>query len=347
MKFSAVFALAFVSTVAAAQDCDQFNFMVEVDPPEQIYNPWSPEGGNWFTFTVEDGTVDVNGLLIEDPEITTICDVEVYVATITMTGSKALLVDVSHSTPGQSDAEVLLMELTADFANGLDIWLDDEAVANIQDQLGSGVVLSGSFQPAEFLSLLDGRPASGDYIVHLSDELGGSMQVAAVGIRIWAPDGTPEATDNCPGIYNRDQADTDGDGIGDACDPTPFGGWANLGNALAGTHGNPVLAGAGTLAANDPITLSLTNALEDTTAYLVVGLTQLNAPFKGGTLVPALDLAGFPLALPTGPLGEIPINATWPAGIPGGFTTYYQYWILDPAGPVGFSASNAISGTTP
>ncbi len=123
--------------------------------------------------------------------------------------------------------------------------------------------------------------------------------------------------------------------------------WADLGNSLAGTNGAPLLVGEGTLLADDPVTLSLTSALDNTTAFFIAGLTQLDAPFKGGVLVPNLDLAGFPLALPTGPLGEIIINSTWPAGIPSGFTTYYQYWVIDPAGPVGFSASNAISGTTP
>ncbi len=31
-------------------------------------------------------------------------------------------------------------------------------------------------------------------------------------------DGIPDAADNCPGVFNPDQADGDGDGIGDACD---------------------------------------------------------------------------------------------------------------------------------
>lgn len=39
------------------------------------------------------------------------------------------------------------------------------------------------------------------------------------------PDGDtiPNSADNCPTTFNSDQADTDGDTLGDACDPTPNG----------------------------------------------------------------------------------------------------------------------------
>lgn len=35
-------------------------------------------------------------------------------------------------------------------------------------------------------------------------------------------DSIPDNVDDCPGVFNPDQTDTDGDNIGDACDPTPI-----------------------------------------------------------------------------------------------------------------------------
>jgi len=123
---------------------------------------------------------------------------------------------------------------------------------------------------------------------------------------------------------------------------SPF---ANLGNGLSGTHGIPQLVGEGTLLVGDSVSLALTNALESATTTLVIGLSELSAPFKGGVMVPHPDVLIFGLA--TDSSGELTLNGTWPAGIPPGFSMYFQHWIADAAGPQGFAASDALSGTTP
>ncbi len=125
------------------------------------------------------------------------------------------------------------------------------------------------------------------------------------------------------------------------------GSWVDMDRGLAGTHGIPQLSGSGSLIGGDPMSLDLSGALENTTAFLVVGVGRLDAPFKGGVLVPDPAPPGFSFPLPTGPTGSVSINSTWPLGFPIGFSVYYQYWVQDAAGPVNFAASNALAGTTP
>ncbi|MHC4845593.1 MAG: hypothetical protein ACYTCU_05470 [Planctomycetota bacterium] len=126
-----------------------------------------------------------------------------------------------------------------------------------------------------------------------------------------------------------------------------IGPWTDLGNALAGTHGEPELCGAGMLNAGDAVTIDLTNALENSTAWLAVGFTQANAPFKGGVMVPSVSAPGFLFSLPTDANGETDITAAWPGGVPSGFELFLQCWVQDGAAPVGFSASNAVMATAP
>jgi hypothetical protein len=124
--------------------------------------------------------------------------------------------------------------------------------------------------------------------------------------------------------------------------PTP---WHSEGKQLPGTHGAPKLAASGSLEPGEPVTLKLTNAKESSSATLVVGAFTLNAPFKGGTMVPFPQFLVF--GLPTGPAGSLVLTAPWPGGLPGGVTLHFQYWISDPGAPAGLAASNAMKGTTP
>lgn len=116
--------------------------------------------------------------------------------------------------------------------------------------------------------------------------------------------------------------------------------FGDLGAALAGTTGQPLLDGSGQVLAGETVTLSLTNALPLTSTGLVLGFQQLLAAFKGGTLVPSPDILW--VGLPVDAAGSLLLELPWPT-LPGGFEISAQHWIVDPGGPAGFSASNALS----
>ena len=121
--------------------------------------------------------------------------------------------------------------------------------------------------------------------------------------------------------------------------------WTNLGGGIAGTAGVPVLAGDGTLTAGDSTTLSLAGGLPGGSAYVVLGLSKLGAPFKGGVLVPNPDVILDPL--PLDGAGALELSFPWPAGIPSGASAFWQHWIPDATAVKGFAASNGLQGTTP
>jgi hypothetical protein len=121
--------------------------------------------------------------------------------------------------------------------------------------------------------------------------------------------------------------------------------WEDLGGGVPGSNGPLELVGVGTLQGGTPVTSILRYAVPDSVATLVLGLSALHAPFKGGIWVPALDVL-IP-GIPTGPDGVINLPTTWPMGFPPGFSFYEQYWMADPGAPNGFAGSNAIRGTTP
>jgi hypothetical protein len=121
--------------------------------------------------------------------------------------------------------------------------------------------------------------------------------------------------------------------------------FVDVGQGLAGAHGVPALAAHSTLLPGSLLTIALDGALEHAPATLVAGFSVLGAPFKGGVMVPQPTLL---VSLPsTGPDGALALSAAWPAGVPPGFTLAMQWWIVDPAGPIGLAASNGSVGTTP
>ncbi len=121
--------------------------------------------------------------------------------------------------------------------------------------------------------------------------------------------------------------------------------WTDLGQGLAGSLGVPQLIGVSLLYPHLPLTLNLLGAAPSSPTTLVVGLSQLGAPFKGGVLVPSPDLLVTGLLTSSG--GKLVLSTHWPGGVPAGLSLTLQAWIVDAAGPAGLSASNALRAVVP
>jgi len=219
------------------------------------------------------------------------------------------------------------------------------AIAPIQNGGPDGLALvDPSSQVVEFLSyegsfVALGGPASGLSSIDIgvsetnATPVGTSLQRSGSGAQgsdfSWLTTSV-----QTPGALNNGQ-------LFDGC---AMGAFADVGGGLAGTHGVPVCVGSGTLMAGDPMSISLSGALETSPAWLVIGLSALDAPFKGGTLVPNPDIV---LGLPTDGAGAVVLPALWPAGVPPGFVTWFQWWIQDSVAPKNLAASNGLSATAP
>ena len=115
------------------------------------------------------------------------------------------------------------------------------------------------------------------------------------------------------------------------------GPWGDAGFGLDGV-GPLALDGAGALAQGGSVTLHLGGAAPVAPGAFIVGLGSSLQPLFGGILVPKLQLTSF---FVTDSLGA----ATWtvPIGVSlSGLSVFVQAWTVDAAGPLGFTASNAI-----
>jgi hypothetical protein len=135
---------------------------------------------------------------------------------------------------------------------------------------------------------------------------------------------------------------TQGTGIVFLSSAYPF---QDLGSALGGSQGDPLLVGEGTLEAGSIGRARLSNARASTPMFLVAGLSAWNLPLFGGTLVPAPDLVCSYTSSGSGDL-DLYLPAM-PTGIPGPSSYYMQFWIFDPTGPEGATASNALMAVFP
>ena len=121
--------------------------------------------------------------------------------------------------------------------------------------------------------------------------------------------------------------------------------WPDLGSALAGVAGDPILTGTGPLNAGSYNSLELENAAPGAPAGLLLSLASSPTPLLGGVIVPGLTAP--PIVQTTGATGKASFPFTLPAGIPAGTEIWAQYAVLDAAAVQGFALSNATMGTVP
>ena len=158
--------------------------------------------------------------------------------------------------------------------------------------------------------------------------------------------------------------DVDGDGLDDVAVGGPIdtagqpnegtvrvyrgshgGPWFDLGNAKPGLRGEPRLLGTGDLLGGNPMQVVLFNVREQQFVYVILGLSTIYAPAKGGVVVPSVDLIFDPI--PTLNASSLTLPGIWPMGLPPGASLYFQAWITDPAATKGFAASNGLGATLP
>jgi hypothetical protein len=121
--------------------------------------------------------------------------------------------------------------------------------------------------------------------------------------------------------------------------------WTDLGFALPGVAGDPLLVGEGPLTEGSSGTLLLRHAAPSALSILFISSSSTPVPFKCGTLLP------FPwmttLSLTTDGTGGISLAwPAWPGGL-SGTALYWQYGVQDAAAACGVSLSNALRADVP
>jgi len=123
---------------------------------------------------------------------------------------------------------------------------------------------------------------------------------------------------------------------------SPF---TDLGHSKPGTNGYPILLAGGSLQISEPVSFALANALPLVNTSLVLGFSELDAPFKGGVLVPSADVVFAPLQADA--TGATTLAAPWPPGVPSGFTFYVQSLFPDAGAVQNVASSSGVRVVAP
>ena len=119
-----------------------------------------------------------------------------------------------------------------------------------------------------------------------------------------------------------------------------FDGFESVGPGLGGVAGVPTLVGSGDLTPGGSFSVALADGAPSAATFVILGLSNLSAPFRGGVLVPTPDLILSGFATNAG--GDLVLPSTWPAAGLGCLPIYAQMWISDGSAPAGYSASNGL-----
>lgn len=160
----------------------------------------------------------VDWIDIQVPDTRVVVDVDFGFSVSTSDGS---LMAWSLDNPQTTSAEAGPRS-TAEFATGplsATYTIDDEASA----PFASASPASGGYRPVRAASSLDGQSARGQWRLLISNksDVSGTWGNFTLTLTVDCDadkDGAADAGDNCPSAANPDQANSDDDALGDACD---------------------------------------------------------------------------------------------------------------------------------
>jgi hypothetical protein len=109
---------------------------------------------------------------------------------------------------------------------------------------------------------------------------------------------------------------------------------------VPGSEGVPQMLAQGEPSVGQPVSFTLDGALPGAPAILIVGLSELGAKFKSGTLVPHPDW--FSPIVFVGAGGAASLGGNWPAGAPAGTPFWFQWWLADPGAAKGWAGTAGV-----
>lgn len=119
--------------------------------------------------------------------------------------------------------------------------------------------------------------------------------------------------------------------------------FTGLAGGIAGALGTPVLEGDGVLEPLGTLTLELDGANPGVQAFHVIGVSELNAPLRGGILIPAPDVL---VPILVGASDGVTLSIPLPANVPAPLSLWIQSWVPDAAAVKNFAASNGLTTST-